>query len=77
MYQIRSTWLWLWTFFSSKTQHAAHLLELVDSMCKHETDLASIIEDTEQSQFSIEIDGRMDGQMDGQTDSFIDLLGHS
>ena len=34
-----------------------HLLKLVDKMCKYEMDLASIVEDTEQT----------DGQTDGQT----------
>ena len=31
------------------TQHATHLLKLVDMMCKYKMDLASIVEDTEQT----------------------------
>ena len=35
--------------FEKKTLHTTHLLKLLDKMCKHEKDLASIVEDTEQT----------------------------
>ena len=47
--------------FFHTTQHARHLLKLVDEMCKYEMDLASIVEDTEQTWFCPQTDGRMDG----------------
>ena len=42
----------------SKTQHKIHLLKLVDKMCKHEMDLASIVEDTERTWFLLQTERR-------------------
>ena len=47
-------------FWKKKTLHAAHLLKLLDKMCKYEMDLASIVEDTEQTWFRPQTDRRMD-----------------
>ena len=41
-----------------------HLLELLDKMCKYETDPMSIVEDTERTRFCPQTDGRTDGQTD-------------
>ena len=51
-----------------KTQHATHLLKLVDKMCKYEMDPASIVEDTERTRFCPQTDRRTDGQTDRRTD---------
>ena len=37
-------------------------------MCKYEMDPMSIAEDTEQTRFCPQTDGRTDGRTDGQTD---------
>ena len=39
-----------------------HILKLVDFMCKYKVNLASIVEDTEQTRFGLETGGRTDGQ---------------
>ena len=44
---------------SAKSQHATHLLKLVDKMCKYEMGLASIVEDTDTISST---DGRVDGR---------------
>ena len=58
------------------TSHATHLLKLIDNICKYEMDPASIVEDTEWTQFCPQMDrqtdGRTDGQTDGQTDRQMD-----
>ena len=41
-----------------------HLLKLLDKMCKHEMDPASIVEDTEQTWFCPHTDRWTDGQTD-------------
>ena len=48
-----------------QTLPTTHLLKLLDKMCKYEIDLASIVEDTEGTQFYPQTDRRTDGQ--GQT----------
>ena len=40
----------------SKTQHATHLLKLVDEMYKYEMDLAIIVEDSEWTWFHLQTD---------------------
>ena len=37
-----------------------HLMELDDKMCKYEMDLSSIVEETEWTQFGLQIDRQMD-----------------
>ena len=44
-----------------------HLLKLLDKMCKYEMDPASIVEDTEWTQFCPQTDRGTDGWTDGQT----------
>ena len=43
-------------------QHAAHILKLVDMMCKYEMDPISILEDTERTWFRLQTDGRTHGR---------------
>ena len=43
-----------------------HLLKLIDKMCKYEMDPASIVEDTERSQFCPPPDSRTEGRQ-GET----------
>ena len=59
-HDVLSTTIWqkfkLLIFFIQKTQHATHILKLVDKICKYEMNLASIVEDTEQTQFGLQRD---------------------
>ena len=56
--------------------HIPHLLQLVDKMRKYRIDLASTVEDTEQTWFVLQKDGQTDGRLarrmagwtDGKTD---------
>ena len=48
-----------------------HLLKLLDNMCKHEMDLASIVEDTEWTRLCPQTDGQTERQMDGQGETSI------
>ena len=57
-----------------KTQHATHLLKLVDKMCKYEMDPVSIVEDTERTQFCPQTDRWMDRQTDRRTDGEMDKV---
>ena len=50
----------------SKTQHITHLQQFVDNMCKYGTDPASIVEDTERTQFRLQIDRQAEGRAEGQ-----------
>ena len=43
-----------------KSLHVTHLRELLDKMYEHEMDPDSIIENTEQTHFRSQTDGRMD-----------------
>ena len=43
-----------------KTQHATHLLKLVDKMYQYEMDLPGIVEDTERTRFCPQTDRGMD-----------------
>ena len=52
--------------------NAAHLLKLLDKMCKYEMDPMSILEDTEQTQFCPQMDRRTDGWTDRWTDGQTD-----
>ena len=49
-------------FEFDKTLHAAHLLKLLDEMCKYEMDPASIVEYTERTPFCPQMDRQTDGQ---------------
>ena len=57
-----------------ETQHATHLLKLVDKMCKYEMDPTSIVEDTERTRFCPQTDRRTDGQTDGRRETSIPPL---
>ena len=48
-----------------KNWHATHLLKLLNKMFKYEMDPASMVEDTERTQFHPQTDGQMDGRTDG------------
>ena len=51
-----------------------HLFKLVDKMCKYEMDLASIVDDTVYTMWSIDgrwTDRQTDGQTDGQSETSI------
>ena len=45
-----------------KTQHATHLLKLVDKICKYEMDAVSILDDTLRTRFCPQTDRWTDGQ---------------
>ena len=45
-----------------KTQHATHLLKLVDKICKYEMDMASIVDDTQWTRFFPQTDRWTNGQ---------------
>ena len=45
-----------------KTQHATHILKLVDKICKYEMDAASIVDDTQRARFCPQTDRWTDGQ---------------
>ena len=48
--------------------HAAHLLRLLNKICKHEMDPMNIVEDTEWTRFCPQTDRWTDGRTDGQSD---------
>ena len=50
------------------TLHTTHLLKLLDKVCKYEMDLASIVEDTEQTWFCPQKDRWTDVRTDGHRD---------
>ena len=52
-----------------KKLDATHPLKLLDMMCKYEMDPASIVEDTEQTRFCPQMDGRTDRRTDGRKTS--------
>ena len=49
-------------------QHVTHSLKSADKICEYKLDLASIVEDTDWTQFGLQTDEWMDRQMGRQTD---------
>ena len=53
-----------------KTQHATHLLKLVDKICKYEMDAANIVDDTQRTRFCPQTDIWTDGQGEASAPPF-------